>query len=93
MLCVLLSRDKKAASNKKFSFITTENYKLIDTDLIKIGGFLDFIIDENEVLYIHAPRPFEWAFNYEDHINKKEMRTLLKYFKKDIFLSEESEKF
>lgn len=83
---------KKAASNKKFSFITTENYKLIDTDLIKIGGFLDFIIDENEVLYIHAPRPFEWAFNYEDHINKKRDENIVKILQKDIFLSEESEK-
>ena len=43
LLCVLLSRDKKDASNKKFSFITTENYKLIDTDLIKIGGFLTLL--------------------------------------------------
>ena len=84
---------KKAASNKKFSFITTENYKLIDTDLIKIGGFLDFIIDENEVLYIHAPRPFEWAFNYEDHINKKRDENIRKILQKKIFQNEESESF
>lgn len=84
---------KKAASNKKFSFITTENYKLIDTGLIKIGGFLDFIIDENEVLYIHAPRPFEWAFNYEDHINKKRDENIRKILQKKIFQNKESENF
>ncbi|WP_204179765.1 MULTISPECIES: hypothetical protein [unclassified Staphylococcus] len=81
---------KKASSNKKLGLINSENYKLIDTDLIKIGGFLDFIIDENEVLYIHAPRPFEWAFDYEDHINKKRDENIEKILQKNIFLSDES---
>ncbi|PNZ30799.1 hypothetical protein, partial [Staphylococcus felis] len=43
---------KKTLTNKKLGFINSENYKLVNKDLIKIGGFFDFIIDENKVLYI-----------------------------------------
>ncbi|REI02850.1 hypothetical protein DOS65_05525, partial [Staphylococcus felis] len=42
--------------------------------------------------YIHAPRPFEWAFNYEDHINKKRDENIKKILEKKIFLNDESEK-
>ncbi|REH83200.1 hypothetical protein DOS79_09465 [Staphylococcus felis] len=83
---------KKTLTNKKLGFINSENYKLVNKDLIKIGGFFDFIIDENKVLYIHAPRPFEWAFDYEDHINKKRDENIKKILEKKIFLNDESEK-
>ncbi|PNZ30782.1 hypothetical protein CD143_11940, partial [Staphylococcus felis] len=46
----------------------------------------------NKVLYIHAPRPFEWAFDYEDHINKKRDENIKKILEKKIFLNDESEK-
>ncbi|REI21988.1 hypothetical protein DOS78_09220, partial [Staphylococcus felis] len=40
---------KKTLTNKKLGFINSENYKLVNKDLIKIGGVFDFIIDENKV--------------------------------------------
>ncbi|REI07805.1 hypothetical protein DOS69_05225 [Staphylococcus felis] len=35
---------------------------------------------------------FEWAFNYEDHINKKRDENIKKILEKKIFLNDESEK-
>ena len=80
----------KMSAKKKVGFISSDDYHLMNKDLIKIGGFLDFIIDEKEVLYIHSPRPFEWAFNYEDHINKKRDENINTMLEKNIFNDEDS---
>lgn len=82
---------KKTSSNKKFGIIESNDFKLVDKDLVKIGGFLDFIIDEKNNLYIHSPRAFEWAFNYTDHINKKRDENINEILQKNIFLNSETE--
>lgn len=83
---------RKMASNKKLRFLSTEDYSLIESDLVKIGGSLDFIIDENEILYIRSPRQFEWAFDYTDHITQKRNENIDKIINTQIFTDEKAEK-
>lgn len=82
---------KKMASNKKLRFISTESYDLVESDLVKIGGSLDFIIDENGILYIKSPRPFEWTFDYNDHINEKRDENIKKIIDTQVFIDKEAE--
>ncbi len=83
---------KKVSSNKVLGIYEKTSYRIVDEDLVNLGGFLDFIIDEDKNIYIHKPMPFEWAFAYQDHINKKRDHNITEIVKQDIFSDDNSKK-
>lgn len=76
--------NRGAGTNKRLVF-KRETFDLVDEDLITVGGDLDFIISEDEKIYIKSIRPFEWAFQYTDHINRMRDENIKKILNQEVF--------
>lgn len=83
----------KNGTNKKYAFLECDEFKLVSDNLINVGGFFHFFIDENKYLYIRSPREFEYAFKYEDHINKMRDENIERISEQNIFIDNNSLKF
>lgn len=90
IICYYQGIKKVTNKKKRFGFIEENDYQLLNKNLLVVGGVLDFIIDENDLLYIYSSRQFEWAFDYHDHIVTKRDLNLSSIKEKDIFENDDS---
>ncbi|PKD98521.1 Kiwa anti-phage protein KwaB-like domain-containing protein [Macrococcoides caseolyticum] len=75
---------KRAISNKRL-IIEKENFQLLNENVISLGGKIDFLIDENENIYISNAKNFEYAFKYIDHINSKRDENIELIVQQNVF--------
>ncbi|PKE27170.1 hypothetical protein [Macrococcoides caseolyticum] len=81
---------KKAASNKRL-IIEKEKFKLLNENVISIGGKIDFMIDEEDNIYVSNALNFEHAFKYIDHIYTKRDQNIKLIVEQSLFGDDNSQ--
>ncbi|WP_046225416.1 Kiwa anti-phage protein KwaB-like domain-containing protein [Paenibacillus dauci] len=89
--CCFYRKPKRNIGKKKFAFKNSGELQFADSELLEIGGPIDFFI-VNNTIYISSLRPFEYAFDYQDHINELRDENLERITALPFFDGEESNK-
>ncbi|GGD02276.1 Kiwa anti-phage protein KwaB-like domain-containing protein [Pontibacillus salipaludis] len=80
---------KKSSSKKKWALKTSNEYTFVTNPVMDIGGNIDFFILENYIFIVNI-KPFEYAFNYRDHIIRKRDQRLSEITGMDFFNGNDS---
>ncbi|WP_046215527.1 Kiwa anti-phage protein KwaB-like domain-containing protein [Paenibacillus wulumuqiensis] len=87
--CCFYRKPKRSIGKKKFAFKNSGELQFADSELLEIGGPIDFFIVE-DTIFISNLRPFEYAFDYQDHINELRDENLERITALPFFDGEES---
>ena len=75
---------KKTAKNNKLAIFSSEELKIVNSELVEFGGRIAFFADKTDI-YVIDPKNFEYAFEYTDHISEVSSKnietiTTMKFF-------------